>query len=131
MQLIIEFPIITSQVLPGNWKFSSHHSSIEAWARNLYLHKQSWHLRKFWLCRKHLLIVNNDDQLDPNGLRCQLCFLALQTFACGTKSLNLTIICWKALAFRSNSVNSIKFWFFYIDIQTVLDITFDFWFTLL
>ena len=32
--------------------------------------------------------------------------------------------------FRSDSVNSVKFWLFYIDIQTVLDITFNFWFTL-
>ena len=32
--------------------------------------------------------------------------------------------------FRSDSVNSVKFWLFYIDIQTVLDKTFNFWFPL-
>ena len=34
------------------------------------------------------------------------------------------------VCFRSDSVNSAKFRLFYINIQTVLDITFNFWFTL-
>ena len=132
MQLIIKLPIIISQVLPGNWKISSHHSSIEDRASNLNLHKQSRHLRNFWLCRKQLLIANNDVWLDPNGLRCQLCVSWLYKPLFVDQKFNSNLL--KSVTFlvylRSDSVNSVKFWLFNIDIETVLDITFNFWFAL-
>ena len=133
MRLIIKFPIIIYQALPGNWKISSHHSLIEDRASNLYLHKQSRHLRNFWLCRKHLLIVNNV-WLDPNGLRCQLCVSRPYKLFSWNKAFKFNNNLLKSLTvlvyFRSDSVNSVKFWLFYIDIQTVLDINFNFWFAL-
>ena len=134
MRLIIKFPIIIYQALPGNWKISSHHSLIEDRASNLYLHKQSRHLRNFWLCRKHLLIANNDVWLDPNALWCQFFVPSFINFCVWNKSFkfnnnlleSLTVLVY----FWPDSVNSVKFWLFYIDIQTVLDITFNFWLTL-
>ena len=63
-------------------------------------------MRNLCLCCKHLLIVNNDVWLCPNGLRCQLCvfwpytlLLVEQNLVRRTKALNVTIICWKILLF--------------------------------
>ena len=58
-------------------------------------------MRNLWLCRKHLLIVNNDVRLGPYGPRCQLCFSwpYILFVGRGGKTLNLTIIVRKVLPF--------------------------------
>ena len=134
MQLIIEFPIKIFQVLPGNWKISSHHSSIKDGASNWYLHKQSWNLCNFWLSCKHLLTATNNVWLDSMDCDVSFVFPGPTNFCLWNKTFKFHNNLLKSLTaldyLRSDSVNSVKFWLFYIDIQTVLDITFNFWFIL-